>query len=259
MIPASLYPLKGEIRELSWTQKNEFRMDAPEFNPITHFQNLSKLILSNKGMEISGANVGKDIYGINSKEEANSIWRKVIFLLNRSTQFPLFTRIYDGTKGRSNIDFGGYDLVQEPKLYYGDSFKPLISKFIPRFLYDKKPAEDFLNRWGHDFYLLNSKDLSTSIIISSLPEFFINFGYYSIFICSLVFLILNLLIYKFSIFWVNYIPVYTCLIFPFILNEGNFSILFGGTLINILAILLLFFIARLKFCLKDIFSLRKND
>ena len=58
----------------------------------------------------------------------------------------------------------------------GETYYPLVTKWIPRFIWPDKPREDLGNRWAHFYGLLDSTDFITSINLPWLPEFYINFG-----------------------------------------------------------------------------------
>ena len=86
------------------------------------------------------------------------------------------------------------------ELLYGESYIPLLSKFIPRQLWKDKPAEIFGNKYGRDYKLIPSYDMSTSVGASTIIEAYINFRFLGIIFLAifygLVYRILNFYIHK---------------------------------------------------------------
>jgi hypothetical protein len=86
------------------------------------------------------------------------------------------------------------------QLLYGESYIPLFSKFIPRQLWKDKPTEIFGNKYGRDYKLIPSYDMTTSVGASTLIEAYINFRFLGIIFLAifygLVYRILNFYIYN---------------------------------------------------------------
>jgi len=59
---------------------------------------------------------------------------------------------------------------------YGESYLPLFTKWIPRFLWPDKPIEDLGNRWARQYGYLGQLDYVTSFNLPWLPEMYMNFG-----------------------------------------------------------------------------------
>jgi hypothetical protein len=66
--------------------------------------------------------------------------------------------------------------------FEGESYKNIYTKFIPRFIWNKKPLDVQGNFWGHRYLVLNSEDKSTSWNFPVLNEFYANFGFKGVFI-----------------------------------------------------------------------------
>ena len=60
--------------------------------------------------------------------------------------------------------------------YKGESYKNLLFKFVPRFLYEEKPKEEWGNFWGKRYKILSQDDFHTSWNFPILTEFYANFG-----------------------------------------------------------------------------------
>jgi hypothetical protein len=58
----------------------------------------------------------------------------------------------------------------------GESYYPLLSKPIPRFLWKDKPKEDIGKRFGHRYNLLAPENDVTALAMTHLGEFYFNFG-----------------------------------------------------------------------------------
>lgn len=61
--------------------------------------------------------------------------------------------------------------------YWGsETYKPFVTRFIPRFLYPEKPLETPGNDYGHKYGMLNPSDYITSVNVPQLNELYGNFG-----------------------------------------------------------------------------------
>ena len=58
----------------------------------------------------------------------------------------------------------------------GESYYPVFTKMIPRFLYPEKPMDEIVKDFGHMINLLNYHDFKTSVSLPSMVEFYLNFG-----------------------------------------------------------------------------------
>ncbi len=63
---------------------------------------------------------------------------------------------------------------------YGNSYKILLSKFIPRIFWKNKPTDDYANYAGRRYQVLNQQDLNTSWNFPILNEAYANFGYFGV-------------------------------------------------------------------------------
>jgi hypothetical protein len=127
---------------------------------------------------------------------------------------------------------------------YGGSYKPLLTKFIPRFIYYNKPKEDYGNFFGHRYEILYPTDFGTSWNIPVINESYANFGIFGvILVMSLLGFFIRLLVSKFSVSNYNNlefvvgIAITTQLFFL----ESNLSLVIGNILINIILLYIIFF------------------
>jgi len=69
------------------------------------------------------------------------------------------------------------DLTPKKIPYWnGETYKGLITSWIPRFLWPEKPVEGVGQSWGHRYGFLDSTDTNTSYNLPWVIEFYINFG-----------------------------------------------------------------------------------
>lgn len=58
----------------------------------------------------------------------------------------------------------------------GDSYKPLLTSFVPRLIWSEKPEERMGQTFGHRYGLLHPEDKNTSINVPWIVEMYANFG-----------------------------------------------------------------------------------
>ena len=121
------------------------------------------------------------------------------------------------------------------KILYGESYIPLLTKFIPRQLWKNKPTEIFGNKYGRDYKLIPSYDKTTSVGASTLIESYVNFRFLGIVFLAifygLMYRILNFYIHKNKEKNTNlsFLLISIC-IFISITSESNLSNGLGGAL-----------------------------
>jgi hypothetical protein len=140
-------------------------------------------------------------------------------------------------------------------LLLGETYRPLISKIIPRFLYQNKPKENYGNIYGHDYYLMTEFDKTTSQNLHVLIESYMNFSFYgilllSIFIGFLFFIIMNIVL-KTKSELNKFLFISPIILFGFSM-ESNFSLSFSG-IIFIYLIMFIFMNDSFKKKIKSIF------
>ncbi len=119
----------------------------------------------------------------------------------------------------------------------GDSYK-IFSKFIPRFLWPNKPKEDMGTRFGVVYGIIDVNS-TTSMNTPILAEMYLNYGYKGIFICMILLSIIYVHINSYfnNINISNIGKVYSvAIIFPCVIHESNFSLVFGNIPLMILAV-----------------------
>lgn len=118
---------------------------------------------------------------------------------------------------------------------HGETYKALLTKWIPRLIWPSKPREDWGNRWGRLYGYLGEEDFTTSFNLPWLPEMYINFGWYGI----LVLMFVVGLLFRFLWAWLLWNPsgpvgygVTLALVQNISYPESNFSLQFGDVVIG---------------------------
>ena len=117
----------------------------------------------------------------------------------------------------------------------GESYYPLFTKFVPRLFWPGKPIEDFGNKWARRYgYLGNISDTTTSFNLHWLPEMYMNFGSYGVFLISFF---LGILVHFLTrMFWQEAADPSTfafgmTLGLPLFFVESNMSMVLGNVII----------------------------
>ena len=125
---------------------------------------------------------------------------------------------------------------------HGETYKLLITKFIPRILYKNKPEENLGQMYGKKFNYLPKIDITTSENLSSLVESYINFGFYGIAIFPISLIIFVFLIFKFLNILNSEFKLIGLTVFPLIfINsvESNTSGWVGGIITYLFLLVIL--------------------
>ena len=134
------------------------------------------------------------------------------------------------------------DLTPAQVPYWGGAtYRSLLTKMIPRFLWPGKPKETTGNQFGERYGFLDELDTTTSQNLPWIVELYANFGRFGVFIgMALIGLILALLNRLFNSPDMNPIEyVYgTTLLVGLIYQESSFALMVGGVLL--LSVVLLF-------------------
>lgn len=123
---------------------------------------------------------------------------------------------------------------QEVPFWNGDSYAPLFSKFIPRFIWPDKPTENMGYRFGTTYGVIRAWNTTTSINTPILPELYMNFGYTGLYIgCVVLGFLYFLLARWFNNASVSYVSkvIGMSIIFPLMIWESNFSLIFGNLIL----------------------------
>jgi hypothetical protein len=127
------------------------------------------------------------IYNVNKAFKSNNVIYSVITApISRINKLDQLSYIVETKKNH--------------ELFYGETYIPLFTKFIPRQLWKDKPTEIFGNKYGRYYNLIPSYDKNTSVGASTIIEAYINFRFLGIIFLAifygLVYRILNFYIHK---------------------------------------------------------------
>ncbi len=111
-------------------------------------------------------------------------------------QDKLKSNTQSGVVWRLSYSLSALSLVleQTPEtvpFWNGESYAPLLTKWIPRFVWPDKPQETMGQEFGHTYRILADDNLTTSMNTPILAEAYMNFSYVGFF---LVFIIMAFLI-----------------------------------------------------------------
>jgi hypothetical protein len=135
------------------------------------------------------------------------------------------------------------DTPQRVPYWGGQTYLPLLTKFIPRFIWPNKPEETIANQFGRRYEYLGSKDLNTALNLPWLIEAYANFGDFGMLIVMpLIGTFLAFLDQKFNRHNTNFLEflIGATVLFRLALQESNFSLMVGGILMLTLSFYFVF-------------------
>lgn len=125
----------------------------------------------------------------------------------------------------------------------GESYIPLFTKFIPRAFWQDKPTEQMGQLFGVRFGVISKYNTRTSINSPVIPELYFNFGYTGIYLgCLLLGIFYAFLTLYFNSNTVTYSSkiIGMAIIFPLVIWESNFSLIFGNLILVSFFLIILF-------------------
>ena len=198
-------PIKYSYREIVWYEDKNF-------NPIERIEIILNLIDEQKNeLEIEGKS-DEEI------DKNNFFWRY-------SYQASALSLV----------------LSETPAIvpYWDGESYVIFSKFIPRFIWPDKPQELMGYKFGVRYGIMSVNNNTTSMNTPILPEMYMNFGNIGVIICMILFALIYVLLNNY--FNNKHISdvgkVYAiAIIFPLVIQESNFSLMFGNIPLMILAV-----------------------
>jgi hypothetical protein len=138
------------------------------------------------------------------------------------------------------------DTPSRQPFLYGESYLPLLTKWIPRLIWPEKPREDLGNRWGRQYGYLGEDDFGTSFNLPWLTEMYMNFGALGVFGVS--FLLGVAFRYLSVHFWTRARDAGTYAFgmvigIPLFFVESNLSLLFGQLIISAISLVIVAYVA----------------
>ena len=174
---------------------------------------------------------GKDKLDFENDRKFQVPYDRFVPLVHRISQVWVFQTVVQSTPDKTPF-------------WHGESYKPLLTSFIPRALYPAKPKEQTGYKFGRKYGLLDQHNApTTSINMPWITEFYANFGLWGVLIgMSLIGLILAFLDKIFNADGMNNVEfvVGTTLIFPLVYPESNFSVMTGSMLLLFVSLFLYF-------------------
>jgi len=223
-----IQPIKGELRTKIW-QLNA-QGTASELKNGTNLADsigwLSEVLHSRYLL--------KDLHEIDSKSNDNLA----------------YTSNSGSINGRFNLLYPLAWIIQrtpDPQPFlYGSTYIPLLSKWIPRILWENKPRETLGNDWARAYKLAAPDNFSYSYNLPWIAEMYMNVGFLGIVGISLL---IGLLFYlfKLTICQVNNDPSKLAfgvlLMTPLMTPESNLSLVLGGVIVSGILISILAYLA----------------
>lgn len=102
-------------------------------------------------------------YHTNPPKAANDDESPLISIIGRTGTIAVFSQVIEDTPTRVNY-------------WGGETYLPLFTKFIPRFLWPDKPTEIIANQFGRRYGYLAWNDFYTAFNLPWIIEMYVNFG-----------------------------------------------------------------------------------
>lgn len=194
-----LQPIKGEYRQLTWANKTSSALGFIEF-------------------------------AYNNVVESNRVGT------------PLSEWFEDSFRRLNHLHVTAAVIADTPDVVpfqKGATYTPLISKFIPRFIWLDKPTDNLGNSWAHMYRYLHKFDHKTSFNLPFITEMYMNFGIPGIVVISLLLgMVMGWLSRR---YWAAgssiLVTAFGILIgMPFLTPESNLSLLAGRAIVGAITV-----------------------
>lgn len=126
----------------------------------------------------------------------------------------------------------------------GESYKTLLTSFIPRIIWPGKPKSTIGQQFGHRYELIGAQDYWTSINLPWIIEFYANFGSLGVLVgMSFIGVFFRYLVHKFSVqnSSASGYSISLTLVFGLFYAESNFALMVGGLLSTFVVFSLILF------------------
>ena len=150
-----VHSLKYDIRVSTWSTYKAYqdiKSNENKINPQTISSDIFNRVKKSASVYMTKG-LDEILNGINVIGQKNRLFHANTTLQIATTQTPNIVNFYEGK-----------------------SYKNLLFKFVPRFLYEDKPKEEWGNFWGKRYKMLSQDDFHTSWNFPILTEFYANFG-----------------------------------------------------------------------------------
>ncbi|MEW5856154.1 MAG: hypothetical protein AB1861_02015 [Cyanobacteriota bacterium] len=215
-------PVKDKYRDLTWEG------DYSRAGAIEKAQLFIDLAIE----QFTGG--GNKVSSSTSDDDTSSL----VNVVDRVGYINFFSKVVEDTPAR--VPYWG-----------GQTYLPLLTKFIPRFIWPNKPEETIANQFGRRYNYLSSTDFTTALNLPWLIEAYANFGDFGMLVVMpLIGAFLSFLEQKFNRHDTNFLEflIGATVLFRLALQESNFSLMVGGifTLTIAFYVLFSFWIGRSK-------------
>ena len=205
-----IQPIKGELRNRIW-QLNEKGTSLQLKQGTTVIDSFGEL-----------SNVMSDNYLAGNGEQPFTIKEASQASYARMNRLTTLIEVIDRTP--------------DPQPYrFGSTYTPLLTKLIPRILWENKPRETLGNDWVRAYGLISPTDYAYSYNLPWIAEMYMNFGFFGVlgvsFIVGLVFYV-----FKVAICQANNDPGKLAfgiiLMMPLMFPESHLSMVLGGVIVG---------------------------
>jgi hypothetical protein len=135
------------------------------------------------------------------------------------------------------------DTPKRVPYWQGETYLPLLTSIVPRFVFPDKPEEKTGNNFGRRYNYLDSTDFTTSFNLPLIVEMYANFGEMGVILgMPLVGMLLSLLEQKFNNSDMQPLEFVmgATILFRMIYQELNLSLMVGGVILLSIALLIIF-------------------
>ena len=122
----------------------------------------------------------------------------------------------------------------------GESYAAIPYLFIPRVLWNDKPSRHLWNKFGVVYGYLGANDNQTSVAVSYIAEAYMNFGYWGMYVFSLIFGLFAAMVERASFYFLGgyYFFTFMCFLMPMMSYGSDLTSIINSILIIMVALLL---------------------
>jgi hypothetical protein len=126
-------------------------------------------------------------------------FRMIHYIYQRTIKITEFAWVIALHKDNELLSKISNNSVARKSFLLGQTYKPFLTKIIPRYFYKNKPRENYANIYGRNYYFNHENDKTTAHNLHVLIEAYINYSFYgvlllSIFIGSFIFIIFYIIL-----------------------------------------------------------------
>lgn len=163
-------------------------------------------------------NLSSDHYNDIQTQNKNFFDSVISPFVSRTSYITIFSKVIEDTPSRVPY-------------WNGETYIPLLTSYIPRFLWPDKPVSSVGNDFGQRYGYLKKTDKLTSLNLPWIVELYVNFGSYGVLMgMTLIGIFLAFLDTKFNRKNTNFLELVfgATILFPLVYQESNFSVMVGA-------------------------------